>query len=381
MANPQKGISVVVVCSSLQQGRDGVGDYCRRLAANLLQVGHRAAIIALNDRFTNEVWQGVQHFSGYDIPVMRLPAQSLTVTATHAQAATWISEQQPQWLSLQFVPFGFHPKGLKIGLGTLLSKLNQGARWHVMFHELWVGMDVEGPFKHRLWGWLQRRLISLMLNKLDPVAVSTQTLLYKKYLAQMGYDATVLPLFSNIININKELRPQVNLKDKPYLTLAVFGSIHHSDMVRSFLIEVADFGRANNQKVNINLLGRCGNEKLQWEKYALEAGINVSEIGEQDPEMISAYLHNADIGISTTPVTLTEKSGSFAALREHGLPVISVSRPWHAHGFPEDILPDDVFYYQNGNFKDFMNTVTVAVAPRNNADRVAQQFINLLQSN
>src|ERR1022692_2576923 len=44
----------------------------------------------------------------------------------------------PNWVSLQFVPFGFHPKGLPFGLPRHLMSIIGSRPLHWMFHELWV---------------------------------------------------------------------------------------------------------------------------------------------------------------------------------------------------------------------------------------------------
>jgi hypothetical protein len=47
------------------------------------------------------------------------------------------------------------------------------------------------------------------------------------------------------------------------------------------------------------------------------------QLGEQDSEAVSRLLQSADFGVATTPSSLFGKSGSFAAMVSHGLPVIA----------------------------------------------------------
>ena len=44
-------MKIIFLCSSLAPGKDGVGDYCRKMAANLACLGNESVIIALNDKF------------------------------------------------------------------------------------------------------------------------------------------------------------------------------------------------------------------------------------------------------------------------------------------------------------------------------------------
>ena len=43
-------MKVVFVTSCLEPGRDGVGDYTRSLAEESTKLGHRAGLLALQDR-------------------------------------------------------------------------------------------------------------------------------------------------------------------------------------------------------------------------------------------------------------------------------------------------------------------------------------------
>ena len=51
-------------------------------------------------------------------------------------------------------------------------------------------------------------------------------------------------------------------------------------------------------------------------------------LGRQSEIIISKVLINSDFGISTTPYFQTEKSGVYAAYREHQISTICVSRKW-----------------------------------------------------
>src|SRR5207253_4173313 len=54
-------VRVTFICSSLEPGRDGVGDYSRRLAYALERQGHAAQLVGLNDRHLSVDEDGVDH--------------------------------------------------------------------------------------------------------------------------------------------------------------------------------------------------------------------------------------------------------------------------------------------------------------------------------
>ena len=54
-------MKIVFLCGSLEPGRDGVGDYTRMLAAEIIRKGHNAAIVALADKYSLEPFIGTQY--------------------------------------------------------------------------------------------------------------------------------------------------------------------------------------------------------------------------------------------------------------------------------------------------------------------------------
>jgi len=151
-------VRIVFLCGSLDPGRDGVGDYTRRLAGELIRQGVACRAIALNERALTQPVEEVQASEGTHSSVLRLPA-SLSWRERAWRAKAWISEFQPDWVSLQFVPFGFQKKGLPFGLIRVVDGIAGAAKRHVMFHELWLGSAKGSSFKHRAWGGLQRVII------------------------------------------------------------------------------------------------------------------------------------------------------------------------------------------------------------------------------
>ena len=148
-------LRIVFICGCIEPGRDGVGDYTRRLSAELILTGHFTAIIAINDVHTTEIIDDHQVQGGIRIPTLRLPSLS-TYKSRFGKAKMWLNSFDPNWISLQFVPFSFHAKGLPFALARDLSLLGEGRKWHIMFHELWVGMDKESPLKMRAWGYVSK---------------------------------------------------------------------------------------------------------------------------------------------------------------------------------------------------------------------------------
>ena len=66
-------MKLLFLCGSFEPGQDGVGDYTRMLATELIQLGHQVSVIALNDQHINETVDSIQVINGNSLPVLRLP--------------------------------------------------------------------------------------------------------------------------------------------------------------------------------------------------------------------------------------------------------------------------------------------------------------------
>jgi len=349
-------MKIVLVCGSLEPGKDGVGDYTRRLSGSLINQGWQVMLISLYDSYVHDFSEGFQDSSHGIVSVLRCPAiMKSKIKVTKIKELILIFK--PTWISLQFVPFAFHSKGLPFGLAGCLNKFSKGLRLHVMVHELWVGMDKEASRKLIYWGWFQKQLIKSLLSKLKPAVIHTQSNLYIKMLGKIGFKANHLPLFGNIpvvFNATKNELQYTELNDTKTLSFVVFGNLHHSAPIDLFANEARLYKIASGINVVLKMIGRCGAEQPNWEKTWREADLTIEVLGEQPEEVISEVLSTASFGISTTPASLIEKSGTVAAMREHELTVLCISRSWHPRGFEELQLPVGIVQYKEGELKEFI---------------------------
>ncbi len=369
-------MKIIFICSSLEPGHDGVGDYTRRLACELIRQGHVVGAISLNDKYISDQCLEVQSFDSINLSVLRLPMalplpQKLSIAKKH------IDEFNPDWVSLQFVIFGYHPKGLPLWLNKL-TVLGKGRRWHIMFHELWLGIELNASKKHLLWGKIQKQIISSLIRKLKPNVTHTHTRLYQHKLLHMGVNSQHLPLFGNIPVLHAgDDSSDKNFKTNKLLSFVIFGHIHPNSPVKYFCVEVAKYAVKNNIQVSLTFIGNCGMEQENWVINCQEAHIEVQILGQQSADNISKVLRGAMIGISTTPVALLEKSGSVAAMREHQLPLICVPCLWESPNFINLEIPEGIMVYKQGNLDEILNT-DLNFAADVNVENISSQFINSL---
>ncbi len=375
-------MKIIFICGCLEPGKDGVGDYTRRLACELVKQGIIVGALALNDYFVNTVQTEKQASDGSDIQVYRIPGD-WNRSKKKQYAKKWVENHNPEWLSLQFVLYSYNKKGLPFGLRSMLKDIAGDRKWHIMCHELWIGISSQSPLKEFFLGSIQKIILKRLLQALNPEIINTQIKLYQSLLNQLGFETQILPLFSNIpfhrevsklaekLNINK-----VPLQKRAVLIL--FGSIHPLAPVQQFASEaIAYFKKERYTNISLCLIGRTGEEKYEWINVFESKGFVINDLGEENIENISIALQKATIGLSTTPLYLIEKSGTAIAMRLHKLPIISVSKHWRPRNGIKVNFPNDVLEYKEGNFENVFK-LNPYDSRRNEIKEVAKMFINSL---
>jgi hypothetical protein len=260
---------------------------------------------------------GKQEQEGVNIKVLRLGANE-SDTDRFFYAKKWIDKLNPEWLSLQYVPYSFHKKGFPWRLGKQLARLGTGKKWHIMFHELWVGMDTKASYKHRIYEILQKHIIKKTIDVLGPKMIHTQACLYREQLNKLGYKAELLPLFGNIPIFDQQEELNEGL-----INIAVFGEIHSGAELKKMVKELP-----KNKEYKFYFIGSNGSEQVNWIDILKENSIDFTKYGWLENKEVSRALSKCQWGISTTPYYLTEKSGSAAAMLEHNLIVFCIARKW-----------------------------------------------------
>jgi hypothetical protein len=373
-------MKIVFVCGSVERGCDGVGDYTRRLAQALHYDKHEVFIIAFRDSYVKEQQREIIKSEIGEIKVLRLP-HIISLKESSLIIKNEINEIKPDWVSLQFVIFAFHDKGLPFGLGPIFGNSFQGYKVHIMFHELWLGIGKFNNIKHAVWGFFQKRIILSLLNNLKPRIIHANSSWYAMKLRKIAKNVKVLPLFSNIplfsehVNKNKEIDFQ---KIKSF-NFVVFGHISLHAPVEDFVNELAHFSENNQLDISITFLGN-NNSDLQLWTEAWSSKFKVNVMGHQTESNISKYLSNADIGITTTPYALLDKSGSFYALLDHSLPVINISDLNDLKQERIDFLaPKGLFQYTIGNLEEIMMDLELPET-LNQLNKTKDRFLDDLRS-
>jgi len=326
-------LKILFLLGSASPGRDGVGDYTRILSAALIECGHTVSMVATHDKDIYESSRELQGEKNNKIECLRIPKR-LPMGKRMLKIEKEIFEKCPDWISLQFVPYSFHPKGLPFRFLELLSILLSSHRTQVMFHECWIGITRVSPIDHKLAGYLQRKMVVRFIRRLNPDIVTTSNELYRSVLGRADIIADILPLFSNIgivaeaLVSKKEEVDNLMKSAKSYLNVGVFGTIYPQvDLVS----DVEKLGqRINNKRGKIRLIafgrsGENGKARLDDFEKVMQGRVPVVRLGELKSEDVSRVMNLLDISISCTPRPHLGKSGVFAAMRLHGVEVISTT--------------------------------------------------------
>ncbi|MFV8336874.1 glycosyltransferase [Flavobacterium sp. RSP29] len=362
-------MKILFLCGSAEAGKDGVGDYSRRLAGELIRQGHQAQILSLCDKQAKSFVSQTQIIEETQVLVRRIP-----ITSSFKQRLAWtrgiIKEEAPDWISLQFVPYSFHPKGLPFWLPRFLKNLKGEHQWQIMFHELWIGIEKSSPFKNKLIGLVQKPLIRKINNSIKPEVIHTQAKVYQHYLRKINIKANYLSLFGNVsVTATKN-------RNSKQLVFVVFATIHDNTPFENFIIDLKKELQGTDREIKFIFIGRNGDLLNSWTVILEKYSIAYELLGASSENKISEVLLNGNYGISSTPHKISDKSGVVAAMREHHLPIINVAKAWVDQD-DISISFNDINHFQRGTFSSNKFSETV----NNSLSSVCSVFLQSISNN
>ncbi len=383
---------IAFVFGCAEPGKDGVGDYARCLAASCASLGHECLLVAINDRHCDESTEQFQQAHGVELRCVRLsPTDSWSRRAAIARRA--LDEHRTEVVSLQFVPYALHPRGLVGSLSAVLKSVVTDRSVQVMLHEIWIGSERAAPWRRRLVGLPQRRGIKALLRRLSPAIVHTSNDAYAALLDRHGVPARVLPLFGNIEIepapagdwLAKQLTeagvaPSLATDRDRTWRLGIFGTLHPQWQPESLMSYLQQAARRAARELVIVHAGRPGAGVSVWRDLQRSHGTRhtLVSLGERAPSDISCFLQGIDFGIALTPWQLAGKSGTVASMIEHGVPVI-VPRDDVDYGF-EGLSPghSPLLYRMDPRLPDWMLAVRRST-PCRRLPEVTQRFLQDVQ--
>jgi glycosyltransferase involved in cell wall biosynthesis len=346
-------MKIFFVVPGLPPGRDGVGDQTRRIGEAMARLEAAEPVYVP----WREVRPGQFPLSG------------------------------DEWVSVQVVPYAFHPKGIMSDQGRILRRSFGGRRMHVMFHELWLGDGWDDSWKARFYGHWQRRGVLKFLRDLGPDVVTTSNAIYQELLREQGIPAHVLPLTGNIPLYSGPGEAAGPARDAAEWkrrhpegwSFVFFGAFQPEWRPEDFFPRVK--AEAGDRPCLFISAGDTRGGEERWKEWSLRyrEGGEFRFTGMLAPEELSRLFLAADFGITMTPLDLVGKSSAVSSLREHGLPVL-VTRPatrWRRNLEKKVACPPGLYAYTKASGVRLEQIGKTA--PKDSADERARTLYALMQ--
>lgn len=314
-------MKILFITNNLPPIVDGVGDYTYNIARQFAEHDHEVYIVCkMNPKINTDV-------KGITI----LDIVEKWNFNCHKPIVKLIKEKGIDIVSLQYVPHGFHPKGMPLGLIRLMIKVKKtGVKTMIFFHEIYL--NYLGFKIHRtLCSFVTKYIAKRLINESDYHATSIEH--YRNLITKYKNRANV-----SVIRIASNI--PMHTYENDYLEHLKMKIAPKGEFIILF------FGKRNIE-THIEAIKELINEGYKiialslGSTYFLKYDYNIPtyKTGLLDINELSQYFQIADCLClpENEKSGATFKSGSLAAGLQYGLPIITNK------GFmTESILIDDV---------------------------------------
>ncbi len=314
-------MKILFLCGSLEPGKDGVGDYTRRLVGELIRQGHEISIIALNDKYIDAIFQTKQESGGTMIEIIRFPA-ILSDKERYRHAEKYINQYLPNWVSLQYVPYSYNKYGLAWSILMLHKKIKkQGIKFCVTVHEPFVRIDDSKNPIHVLIALLQKIILRKILR--PSCFVMTSISHYGRLLNNNNKNIVINRIPPNIVPVFIPLEVRKIKKEKllNQMNVSKLIMIFGDRNTDSVIAAIERINQDNQNKIGILIVGKVSKSNI--DKHFIHYTGFLSEVD------VSCHLQMADLFVLPERVYKNNrggasfKSGALAAALATPLPVMS----------------------------------------------------------
>jgi hypothetical protein len=307
---------IAFVTGCLEAGRDGVGDYTLTLAGECARRGHEIRLLSLAEKTGSTA-------SSPDR--LRLTAGEWRYDGGTA-ARRWLDDFRPDWVSFQFVPYSFDPRGFFIrSVGALANIVTTAVRRQIFFHEIWIGSQRGASLKARVSGSWQRRAVKALLWRIAPTRVHTSTVYYQLALAAIGQPAGRLRMFGSVPFPPRVPVPMLPPEIPPEaIVCGHFGTLHPEWDPDPFLADLSALAAKQHRPAALVTVGSLGYGRETFARIAAKwkSQVACASLDRLDEPALASAFARFDFAVTSVPWNILGKSSSAAALREHGLPLV-----------------------------------------------------------
>lgn len=262
-------MKILFITNNFPPTVDGVGDYTYNIAKQFVEHHHEVYIICRKDSHINTNVLGMTIF----------PIINKWDYNCYKPIIKFIKEKAVDVVSLQYVPHGFHPKGLPFPLIKLTKEIKKcNTKLFTFFHEVSVEKE-DGNIKKMLLSMLMQHISKRIIENSDYVATSIEY--YKKMILRLVPDKKEIPLIPIASNI-----PETKLSKEELLALKKELAPNNETIISFFgirniqtSINVISELRDKGYKLKILLIGKTHNLLKNLPNDTIKTGIlNIEEI-------------------------------------------------------------------------------------------------------
>jgi glycosyltransferase involved in cell wall biosynthesis len=290
----------------------GVGDYTHYLAQEMTQKGIEVSVICFDDQMP------IQSDKIKVFPIVnRLNTEGVVAISNLLKSI------KPDWFITQYVPHGFHPKGLPFAFPKLYRQLNLlNVPILTVFHE--VKIRPEKHLKTRILSFLQAKLADSIANKSAKIVTSID--FYKDYLKSFAHKISLVPIPSNIppIDVKEDVKQHLRIKNNIADNAKIICTFGDRD-ISSFL---AAFDKLAIKHPELIWL-ICG--KNSTPSLILNSRPYIRYVGKMSAENIYQYLSLGTVFFMPDDINsageggTSNKSGSLACAFSLGIPIVATN--------------------------------------------------------
>lgn len=344
-------MTYLFICSSLEVGRDGVGDYTKILAVGLCRRGHNVSLVSLHDKHISVISRTKLVENNMSIDFLRIP-NNISSGQRFRLLNDWINLKNPNLISLQYSGFGFHRYGLPWYIVRDFRQFAKKCNIHIMFHELWCGVASNSSVKEKVLGSIQLVFIKILILAIKPKIVFTSILPYVNSLKLIGVNSKSIPIFGTI-DLNEmgedvdwaTFKERYNLSSlaydtKQWLIVGFFGTIYPRTGLDKILQLCSDVAIQSNKKFGVVTFGTNRGVDIG----TIMSGNLVDQywsLGSLPVPMINRIVKLVNLGIVTSTADCIDKSTTAKAWLERSIPII-VSADDKSY-IKEQMVPKGIF--------------------------------------
>lgn len=297
-------MKVVFISNHLPPTVDGVGDYTFFLAEQFVEQGHEVILICSTQK----------EFEDEQIAEMTVfPTIQQWDKESVEEIVDLIEASAPDYVSLQYVPYGFHEKGEPWAMAHFAKLMVQNdIPLSTTFHEVAIRFKA----RHLLRGVVQRLIARSIARHSNKVITSID--FYVSYLNDWAEDVNMIQIGSNIPAIyvpDEEIKMLSNtIAPNGEFIIATFGKRDHVALLRWFEQLVS-------MRPNTKLL-ICGKTPKISIKESLKPHIHSTGYLSRSDLFKHLICSDMFVQISMGKGGVCNKSGSLAAAFAAGLPIL-----------------------------------------------------------